>query len=108
MPLPHLTRKAMSKLIPANIITGFLGVGKTTAITHLLRHKPEGEVWSVLVNEFGEIGIDGAMLKSINAHVREVPGAAFGGWPGRRRKIRSIMWLRPTRPNRFRLKPRGP
>ncbi|MBE0152772.1 hypothetical protein FOT80_25685, partial [Serratia fonticola] len=43
-----------------NLITGFLGSGKTTTIRHLLATKPENERWAVLVNEFGEIGIDGA------------------------------------------------
>ena len=39
-----------------NIITGALGVGKTTAIQQLLRSKPPGERWAVLVNEFGALG----------------------------------------------------
>ena len=39
--------------IPTNVITGFLGVGKTTAISHLLATKPASETWAVLVNEFG-------------------------------------------------------
>ena len=41
--------------VPTNIITGFLGVGKTTAIRKLLTKKPREERWAVLVNEFGEI-----------------------------------------------------
>ena len=45
---------------PINLITGFLGVGKTTALRHLLANRPAGERWAVIVNEFGEIGIDGA------------------------------------------------
>ncbi|MFQ9621535.1 MAG: GTP-binding protein [Enterobacteriaceae bacterium] len=45
-----------------NLITGFLGSGKTTSILHLLAHKPADEKWAVLVNEFGEVGIDGALL----------------------------------------------
>ncbi len=46
--------------VPTNIITGFLGAGKTTAILNLMKSKPANERWAVLVNEFGEIGIDGA------------------------------------------------
>ena len=46
------------RAIPTNIITGFLGVGKTSTILHLLKSKPNNERWAVLVNEFGEIGID--------------------------------------------------
>ncbi len=41
-----------------NLITGFLGSGKTTSILHLLAQKPADEKWAVLVNEFGEVGID--------------------------------------------------
>jgi G3E family GTPase len=43
---------------PLKVITGFHGVGKTTAILHLLENRPQGEKWVVLLNEFGHIGID--------------------------------------------------
>lgn len=49
--------------IPVTIITGFLGAGKTTLIRHLLQN-PQGQRIAVLVNEFGEVGIDGDLLKS--------------------------------------------
>ncbi len=39
-----------------NLITGFLGSGKTTSILHLLANKDPAEKWAVLVNEFGEVG----------------------------------------------------
>ncbi len=93
--------------IPTNIITGFLGVGKTTAIRHLLEHKPEGEVWSVLVNEFGEIGIDGALLKGTGAHVREVPGGCIccvGNLP---MKVALNMLIATTKPDRILVEPTG-
>ena len=67
----------MEKRIPTNIITGFLGVGKTTTILQLLKDKPEGEKWAVLVNEFGEIGIDGAILSDQGALIKEVPGGCM-------------------------------
>ncbi|MEO0406924.1 MAG: cobalamin biosynthesis protein CobW [Cyanobacteria bacterium P01_A01_bin.135] len=51
----------MGKL-PVTVITGFLGAGKTTLIRHLLTHS-EGRRLAVLVNEFGEIGIDGELLR---------------------------------------------
>ena len=64
-----------AKLVPTNLISGFLGVGKTTAIRHLLANKPANERWAVLVNEFGEIGIDGATLASDDGvDIREVAG----------------------------------
>ena len=48
--------------IPVNIITGVLGVGKTTAIRHLISQRPPNERWAIVVNEFGALGIDGAIL----------------------------------------------
>ncbi len=53
----------MAKKIPVTIITGFLGSGKTTLIRHLLTHN-QGRRIAVIVNEFGELGIDGELLRS--------------------------------------------
>jgi len=103
----HTIPSAPRALIPTNIITGFLGVGKTTAIRYLLAHKPEAEVWSVLVNEFGEIGIDGALLQGTNAHVREVPGGCIccvGGLP---MKMALNMLIATTKPDRILIEPTG-
>lgn len=63
--------------IPTNLIIGFLGVGKTTAIRHLLSQVPDGEHWGVLVNEFGEIGIDGALLEAEGVAIQEVAGGCL-------------------------------
>ena len=49
--------------IPVTVITGFLGSGKTTLIRHLMAN-PQGKRLAVLVNEFGSLGVDGAILKS--------------------------------------------
>ena len=49
--------------IPVTVITGFLGSGKTTLIRHLMQN-PQGKRLAVLVNEFGSVGVDGAILKS--------------------------------------------
>ncbi|MGK7890226.1 MAG: cobalamin biosynthesis protein CobW [Leptolyngbyaceae cyanobacterium] len=49
--------------IPVTIITGFLGSGKTTLIRNLLRNT-QGRRIAVIVNEFGEVGIDGDLLRS--------------------------------------------
>ncbi|MBF2002742.1 MAG: cobalamin biosynthesis protein CobW [Synechococcales cyanobacterium M58_A2018_015] len=49
--------------IPVTVVTGFLGAGKTTLIRHLLQHN-QGKRIAVLVNEFGEVGIDGDLLRS--------------------------------------------
>jgi cobalamin biosynthesis protein CobW len=53
----------MAAKIPVTVITGFLGSGKTTLIRHLLQNN-QGHRIAVLVNEFGELGIDGELLKS--------------------------------------------
>jgi cobalamin biosynthesis protein CobW len=47
--------------IPATIVTGFLGAGKTTLIRHLLQN-PGGRRIALIVNEFGDVGFDGAVL----------------------------------------------
>jgi G3E family GTPase len=63
-----------------NLITGFLGVGKTSAIRHLIRQKPADERWAVLVNEFGEVGLDGAIIESAggsSVSVSEIAGGCF-------------------------------
>ncbi|MFG6083183.1 cobalamin biosynthesis protein CobW [Paracoccus litorisediminis] len=48
--------------LPVTVITGFLGSGKTTLISHLMRN-PGGKRLAVVVNEFGEFGVDGDILK---------------------------------------------
>ncbi|MBA4062627.1 MAG: hypothetical protein C0501_02755 [Isosphaera sp.] len=63
--------------IPVNLVTGFLGVGKTTAVIGLLRRKPPGAPWAVLVNEYGDVSIDGALIEGAGPDgvtVREVGG----------------------------------
>ena len=49
--------------VPVTVITGFLGSGKTTLITQLMRN-PNGKRLAVIVNEFGDVGVDGEILKS--------------------------------------------
>ena len=49
--------------LPVTVITGFLGSGKTTLVRHLM-HNPQGKRLAVVVNEFGDIGVDGDILKS--------------------------------------------
>ena len=52
------------KLIPVNIVTGFLGSGKTTLLQRLLSD-PSQKDTAVLVNEFGEVGLDHQLLQSV-------------------------------------------
>ena len=71
--------------IPCTLVTGFLGAGKTTVINQLLATKPNDERWALLINEFGRIGIDGALLASSqdndleqqNIAMREVSGGCI-------------------------------
>src|SRR5262249_40993814 len=56
-------RRARGARLPVVAVTGFLGSGKTTLIRALL-DKPEGAGTAVIVNEYGEIGIDHALLRS--------------------------------------------
>ncbi|WP_299488394.1 cobalamin biosynthesis protein CobW [Acaryochloris sp. IP29b_bin.137] len=49
--------------IPVTVVTGFLGAGKTTLIRHLLQNN-QGRRIAVIVNEFGEVGIDGDLLRT--------------------------------------------
>src|SRR5437899_8425749 len=51
-----------SARVPCTIVTGFLGAGKTTLIRHVLSHA-NGRRLAVIVNEFGDVGIDGEILK---------------------------------------------
>jgi len=93
--------------IPVNLITGFLGVGKTTAARSLLSGHPAAEKWAVLVNEFGEVGMDGALLQAPGVVVQEVAGgclccvAAPAFTTGLNRVIRQ------HRPDRILIEPSG-
>lgn len=52
----------MASKIPATVITGFLGVGKTTLVQHLLANA-NGKRLALIINEFGDLGIDGDIVK---------------------------------------------
>ena len=59
-------------MVKVDIISGFLGAGKTTLIKHLLAHVYAGENVVLIENEFGEIGIDGGFLKEAGIEIREM------------------------------------
>jgi G3E family GTPase len=63
LPFGRRQRRARGPRLPVIAVTGFLGSGKTTLIRALLA-RPEGANTAIVVNEFGEIGIDQALLRS--------------------------------------------
>ncbi len=64
-------------LIFVHIISGFLGVGKTTTLQYLLTQKPPQENWLFLLNEFGKTGLDQALLDGENITVKQVAGGCL-------------------------------
>lgn len=104
-------RKPLSG-IPTNIVTGFLGAGKTSAILSFLAQKPASERWAVLINEFGEIGVDGSLLEgrgseSAGVFVAEVPGGCMCCTAGLPMQIALTQLLRRSRPQRLLIEPTG-
>lgn len=93
--------------IATNLITGFLGAGKTTAILNLLRRKPEAERWAVLVNEFGEVGVDGAILQGQAAVVREVAGGCLCCAAGVPMQVALNRLITQEKPDRLLIEPSG-
>lgn len=67
-------------LVPVTLLTGFFGVGKTTAIRSFLARKPQTENWAILVNEFGEVPIDHTLMEggtNSGVTVSEIPGGCM-------------------------------
>lgn len=98
--------------IPTTIITGFLGVGKSSAILNLLKHKPKQERWAVLVNEFGEIGVDGSVFEGQHTQeqgvfIREVPGGCMCCVAGLPMQVALNQLLKLARPDRLLIEPTG-
>jgi len=60
-------------VLPAIVVGGYLGAGKTTLVNHLLRHA-EGRRIAVMVNDFGEIGIDADLIESQDGDVLNLAG----------------------------------
>jgi G3E family GTPase len=101
-----------TRAVPTNVITGFLGVGKTSAILHLLSQKPAHERWAVLVNEFGEIGVDGSLFEGRHAQeqgifIREVPGGCMCCASGLPMEIALNQLLAKAKPDRLLVEPTG-
>ena len=100
------------RAVPTNIITGFLGVGKTSAILNLLSSKPDNERWAVLVNEFGEIGVDGSLFggqhnEEQGVFIREVPGGCMCCAAGLPMQVALNQLLGRAKPDRLLIEPTG-
>ena len=98
--------------IPTNVITGFLGSGKSTIILDLLAQKPASENWAVLVNEFGEIGVDGNLIAGQPANdagvfIKEVTGGCMCCTAGLPMQIAMSMLLARAKPSRLLIEPSG-
>ena len=98
--------------VPTNVITGFLGAGKSTAILHLLGQKPADERWAILVNEFGEVGVDGELLggrdrRAQSVFIREVAGGCMCCAAGVPMQIALTSLLSEARPDRLLIEPTG-
>src|SRR5438128_12428366 len=61
----------MSDKIPVTVLTGYLGAGKTTLLNRILS-EPHGQKFAVIVNEFGEIGIDNELIVGADEEVFEM------------------------------------
>ncbi|UOP04390.1 CobW family GTP-binding protein [Conchiformibius kuhniae] len=101
----------MSKLNPPKIrvhlITGFLGTGKTTALRSLMAQKDPAEQWLIVVNEFGEIGIDGAVLGDNGIPVAEISGGCLCCAAGAQMGQTLDTMLRQNRPDRIMIEASG-
>lgn len=98
--------------VPTNIVTGFMGVGKTTAILHLLEQKPASERWAVLVNEFGEVGIDGGLFagderSDKQVFLKEVPGGCMCCAAGLPMQVALNTLIAQAKPHRLLIEPTG-
>ncbi|MBK6425230.1 MAG: GTP-binding protein [Blastocatellia bacterium] len=64
--MPWSNTSVLNDDVRINILTGFLGSGKTTLLRHILEHGLDGRRVAVIMNELGDIGIDGRVLQGLN------------------------------------------
>lgn len=90
-----------------HLISGFLGTGKTTALKSLMEQKDPNEKWVIIVNEFGEIGIDGAVLSDNGIPVAEIAGGCLCCTAGAQLGTTVQKMLRDAKPARLMIEASG-
>src|SRR3990167_1411616 len=104
---PH--HRPMLKNIPTHLIAGPLGAGKTSLIRQLLAQRPAHERWAVLINEFGLIGLDAALLATDADGIAmgEVAGGCLCCVNGVPFRVGLSRLLRQAKPDRLLIEPSG-
>jgi len=99
----------MLEQIPTHLIAGPLGAGKTSLLRQLLAQRPAGERWALLINEFGEVGLDAALLARDEAGVSfaEVAGGCLCCVNGVPFSVALGRLLRRAQPQRLFIEPSG-
>ena len=96
------------KTVPTHIISGFLGAGKTTLLQHLLTQKPENETWAILMNEFGQIGVDQQLISQQQGYaVKELLGGCLCCSSQLPMQIALARLLTESKPDRLFIEPTG-
>ena len=99
----------MLQNIPTHVIAGPLGAGKTSLIKHLFTQRPANERWAVLINEFGQIGLDAALLTQDDDGIAlgEVAGGCLCCVNGAPFQVGLGRLLRKAKPDRLFIEPSG-
>ncbi|QDU04416.1 Putative metal chaperone YciC [Gimesia chilikensis] len=97
------------KRIPTNLIVGFFGSGKTTAISNLINQRSAGEKWSILINEFGEVSIDHALVETDQKQIAvgELGGGCACCTMAFVFRPMLAQFIRQTKPDRLIMEPSG-
>jgi len=99
----------MLENIPTHVIAGPLGAGKTSLIRQLMAQRPANERWAVLINEYGQIGLDAALLSTSDDGIAlgEVAGGCLCCVNGAPFQVGLGRLLRKAKPDRLFIEPSG-